>query len=148
MDLQSSRSSSYHCAFCEFVADSRLCPWLIRAANKTLAFFPDKPVAIGHVLVIPVKHASYIWDLADDDLCALISEVKLIAQRVASAIAPSGVNIIQSNGESAEQSVRHVHFHIVPRYEDDGIYPIWPDSPEISDVSKTRALRLMKSMVD
>lgn len=148
MDLRGSESSFCDCPFCEIVARSHLCPWLIRAAEKTLAFFPDKPVAIGHVLVIPVKHASYIWNLADEDLCALICEVKLLAKIVASAIGPSGVNIIQSNGKMAEQSVRHLHFHIVPRYENDAIYPIWPESPDIADLSKTEALRLLKSMVD
>ena len=125
MNLRGSGSSFCDCPFCEIVARSHSCQWLIRAADKTLAFFPDNPVAIGHVLVIPVKHARYLWDLADDDLCALICEVKSIAQSVASTIAPPGVNIIQSNGEMAEQSVRHLHFHIVPRYENDAIYPIY-----------------------
>lgn len=58
---------------------------------------------------------------------------------------PDGINIIQSNGEAATQSVPHVHVHIVPRWDDDAFGDIWPSKTEFSDEEKDRALAKLRA---
>lgn len=45
------------------------------------------------------------------------------------AVAPDGLNIIQSSGAAATQTVPHLHVHLVPRWAADAMGPIWPAEP-------------------
>ena len=52
-------------------------------------------------------------------LAALVVRVKKIAAHVKDALGCDGFNILQNNGEAAGQTVKHIHFHIVPRWNGD-----------------------------
>ena len=83
----------------------------------TLAFMDVMPQSDGHTLVIPKAAAENLFDLAPEALAATILATQRVARAVKKAFDPPGVMIVQLNGQGAGQSVFHIHFHIVPRYE-------------------------------
>ena len=85
--------------------------------DKTLAFMDVMPEAEGHVLVIPKEGAENILDLSPAGLAALMATTQKVAKAVDKALAPDGILLKQYNRAAAGQSVFHVHFHIVPRWE-------------------------------
>ena len=85
--------------------------------GKTFAFMDVMPEADGHVLVIPKEGAENILDLSPAGLAALMATTQKVAKAVDKALAPDGILLKQYNRAAAGQSVFHVHFHIVPRWE-------------------------------
>jgi histidine triad (HIT) family protein len=86
--------------------------------DKTLAFMDVMPEADGHVLVIPKEGAENILDLSPQGLAAMMATTQKVAKAVDKALVPDGILLKQYNRAAAGQSVFHVHFHIVPRWED------------------------------
>jgi len=91
--------------------------------DKTLAFMDVMPEAEGHVLVIPREGAENILDLSPDGMAAMMATVQKVAKAIDRALSPDGILLKQYNREAAGQSVFHVHFHIVPRWEDMPLAP-------------------------
>jgi histidine triad (HIT) family protein len=85
--------------------------------EHTLAFMDVMPQSDGHVLVIPKAAAENLFDLPPDALAATILTTQRVARAVKKAFNPPGIMLAQLNGAGAGQSVFHIHFHIVPRYE-------------------------------
>jgi histidine triad (HIT) family protein len=85
--------------------------------DKTLAFMDVMPEAEGHVLVVPREAAEDILSLSPEGLSAMMATVQKIAKAVDKALSPGGILLKQYNRAPAGQSVFHIHFHIVPRWE-------------------------------
>ena len=85
--------------------------------EHTLAFMDVMPQSDGHTLVIPKAAAENLFDLPPEALAATILTTQRVARAVKKAFDPPGIMIAQLNGAGAGQSVFHIHFHIVPRYE-------------------------------
>ena len=83
----------------------------------TLAFMDVMPQSDGHTLVIPKYAAENLFDLPPESLAATILATQRVARAVKKAFDAPGLMIAQLNGRGAGQSVFHIHFHIVPRYE-------------------------------
>ena len=90
---------------------------------KTLAFMDVMPEADGHVLVVPKEPAQDIFDLSSDGLTAMMITTQKVARAVDKALSPDGIQLKQYNRAPAGQSIFHVHFHIVPRWEGLGLAP-------------------------
>jgi len=90
---------------------------------RTLAFMDVMPEADGHVLVVPKEGAENILDLSPDGLSAMMATVQKVARAIDKALAPDGILLKQYNRAAAGQSVFHVHFHIVPRWEGEPLAP-------------------------
>jgi histidine triad (HIT) family protein len=90
---------------------------------KTVAFMDVMPEADGHVLVVPKEGAENILDLSADGLVAMMATVQKVAKAIDTALSPDGILLKQYNRAAAGQSVFHVHFHIVPRWEDMPLAP-------------------------
>jgi histidine triad (HIT) family protein len=84
---------------------------------KTLAFMDVMPEADGHVLVVPKEPAENILDLSPDGMAAMMAATQKVAKAIEKALKPDGILLKQYNRAAAGQSVFHVHFHIVPRWE-------------------------------
>jgi histidine triad (HIT) family protein len=84
---------------------------------RTLAFMDVMPEADGHVLVVPKEDAENILDLSADGMAAMMATTQKVAKAVDKALAPDGILLKQYNRAPAGQSIFHVHFHIVPRWE-------------------------------
>lgn len=89
----------------------------IAETDATLAFMDLMPQADGHVLIVPKEPAAEIFDLSDEATVACIRTTQRIASAVRAALQPDGVFIGQFNGAAAGQTVAHVHFHVIPRWE-------------------------------
>ena len=85
--------------------------------ERTLAFMDVMPQSDGHALVIPKAAAENIYELDAESLAATILTTQRVARAVKKAFGAPGVMIAQLNGRGAGQSVFHIHFHVVPRYE-------------------------------
>jgi histidine triad (HIT) family protein len=84
----------------------------------TLAFMDIFPQSRGHVLVIPKNvEARNFLELDPARVAPLMLSVQKVARAVTAALQPDGVVILQFNGAPAGQTVFHLHFHIIPRYE-------------------------------
>ena len=90
---------------------------------KTLAFMDVMPEADGHVLVVPKEGAENILDLSAEGMVAMMATVQKVATAIDMALSPDGILLKQYNRAAAGQSVFHVHFHIVPRWEDMPLAP-------------------------
>ncbi len=85
--------------------------------DHTFAFLDIMPQAEGHTLVIPKAEAENLFDLAPDMLGKLITSTQTVAGAVRKAVGAPGVMIAQLNGPEAGQTVFHIHFHIIPRWD-------------------------------
>lgn len=109
-----------NCIFCA-IAAGEIPSFRIYEDDLVLAYLDINPFAEGHTLVIPKAHSEGLLDTDEATLAAVIARVKKVAAHLKAALPCDGFNILQNNGEAAGQTVRHIHFHIVPRRAADPI---------------------------
>jgi histidine triad (HIT) family protein len=98
---------------------------------QVLSFMDVMPQSDGHTLVIPKAEAENLFELAPQTLSTLVLATQRIARAVQTALQPDGLTLMQFNGPAAGQTVFHIHFHIVPRYEGQ---PLRAHGREMADV--------------
>jgi histidine triad (HIT) family protein len=108
------------CIFCKIVEGSVPSTKVYEDKNS-LAFMDIMPATKGHTLVIPKQHYETFLDIPKGELVSLIRIVQNVTRAVVKAVNANGYKIEMFNGEASGQSVKHAHFHIVPRYENDGL---------------------------
>ena len=86
--------------------------------DVAVAFMDIFPQSPGHCLVVPKEPARNLLDLSEDMAAKAIQRVQNLARAVGSALQPDGIVVTQFNGAAAGQTVFHIHFHIIPRWED------------------------------
>jgi histidine triad (HIT) family protein len=112
------------CIFCKIVAGE--IPSLKIYENKyVLSFLDIGPLTDGHTLVIPKKHYQFLHEMPAAELAEIGQALPKIAEAVMAATGAKGYNVLQNNGRCAGQFVDHVHFHIIPRVEGDGLGYRW-----------------------
>ena len=131
-----------NCIFCKIVKGE--CPsYKIYEDDKVYAFLDIACDAVGHTLVVPKKHFSNVMDCDREYLDAVIDAVQKIADHYVKDCGYDGVNIFNASGASAEQSVFHLHFHVIPRKSGDGMR-MWPLNEkydiDLAEVCKKLAL--------
>ncbi|WP_311208477.1 MULTISPECIES: HIT family protein [unclassified Aeromicrobium] len=114
------------CVFCDILEGQPAT--VLYEDDTTFVISPKDPATNGHLLVIPKGHVGDIWSLETTAAQALAETVLIVSKAVRSAHQPDGLNIIQSNGTAATQSVDHVHIHVLPRYTTDAMDLAWPKS--------------------
>ena len=106
--------------------------------GKTIAFMDVMPEAEGHVLVLPKEPAEDILDLSPAGMAAMMATTQKIAKAVDKALGPDGILLKQYNRAPAGQSIFHVHFHIVPRWEGLALAPhgkVMVDAAELEPIA-------------
>lgn len=131
--------STRSCPFCEIVQRDAPDAREVYRDDHVVAFFPTEPATLGHTLIIPRQHIPDIWSLDEETAEYLARATLRVSNAVKSAMKPSGLNLIQSNGEVATQTVSHLHVHVVPRWDGDAMGIIWPDESNFSDNQKDEA---------
>ncbi|MFQ5625875.1 MAG: HIT family protein [Methyloligellaceae bacterium] len=91
--------------------------------DETLGFMDIMPRANGHTLVIPKAPSVGIFDTPPDTLCSIMRSVHKLTPAVRDAMDAEGILIQQFNEAAAGQMVFHIHFHIIPRWEDVALKP-------------------------
>ncbi|MBU1131428.1 HIT family protein [Patescibacteria group bacterium] len=112
------------CIFCKII-EGELPSAKVYEDKRILAFLDINPVNKGHVLVIPKEHYNNFLELPPDLLKELIVVVQKLSQPIMEAVGADGFNLVLNNGQAAGQLVHHVHFHIIPRFNNDNLHP-WP----------------------
>lgn len=120
---------STSCEFCEIVAGRQRAE-IVGSGQDWLAFFPLSPATRGHTLVVPRIHVADLWDLDGPVAEILMSACIGMGRAIQAAVDPDGMNLITSAGLAAEQSVFHLHLHLVPRWQGDKIGPLWPSEAD------------------
>ena len=99
------------------------------------AFLDISQVTKRHTLLIPKKASANIFETDEETMKHIGAALPKVANAIKRAFNPDGLNIIQNNGEFADQSVFHIHFHLIPRYENDidGFGYKWETHEDILD---------------
>ena len=104
---------------------------VVEADDKAIAFLDIAPATRGHTLVIPRNHADNLLEIDPEDLAHVAKMAQAIAKRMPNALGCDGVNLLNSCGSAAWQTVFHFHMHVIPRYSDDPLSLPWtPGEPQ------------------
>lgn len=106
------------CPFCDERVIKRQ---LVYETEREYVLHNLRPATKGQCLVVPKRHVSTIRNLTSVELASLIDTVHYASTKLTESLQPLGMNYGANEGKWAGQSVRHFHFHIMPRYADDGI---------------------------
>ncbi len=112
------------CIFCRIVA-AEIPSAVVYEDDAVLAFLDIGPLAEGHLLVIPRQHAAQLTDLSADATARLGSVLPRMGRALLHVTGAAGFNVLINNGSVAGQVVPHVHVHLIPRRESDGLGYRW-----------------------
>ena len=108
------------CLFCKIIK-GEIPSTKVYEDDKVIAFNDINPVAPYHILVVPKKHVTNMFDVSDEIICEVIKAVNYVTKLLKDKLGIEAVNVINNSGEKAGQTVMHLHYHVIPRYDNDGI---------------------------
>ncbi|PAV29293.1 HIT family protein [Virgibacillus profundi] len=115
------------CIFCKII-DGEIPSAKVFEDDKVYAFLDISQVTKGHTIVIPKEHTKNIYETPPEIAKELFARVPVIASAIKDTYKPIGMNLLNNNEAPADQSVFHLHIHIIPRYgAGDGFSTNWTD---------------------
>lgn len=132
------------CLFCKIV-NKEIPASIFYEDADTIAFLDIAPANFGHALVMPKKHCKNILDCPEELLTAVMKTIRLLSPKLMAATGATGINITSNNEPSASQIVMHMHWHLIPRYESDGLLP-WPKKEGITAEQNEALLAKLRVM--
>jgi histidine triad (HIT) family protein len=128
------------CLFCKIVA-GEVPSTRVHEDGRTIAFMDINPATRGHALVVPRRHWTDLLEIDPGDLQATMVAAQRLAQHMHDRLSPDGINLLNSCGSAAWQTVFHFHVHVIPRYEGDPLVLPWRPAPgdraEIEQAAET-----------
>ena len=123
-----------NCIFCKIV-ERQISAEILFENDLVLALMDISPVNPGHALVIPREHSRDLLEIDPEDLAAVARAGQRLAKRMPQALGAQGVNLINSCGAAAYQTVFHFHLHVIPRYANDTMSLPWTpgDGGDVTD---------------
>ena len=115
------------CVFCKIIK-KEISSDIIYKDKNFFAFLDINPVNYGHALLVPKTHYKNLYALPDEVLSEIALLIKKMAVAIKKGVKADGINIGMNNDGAAGQIVPHVHFHIIPRFIDDG-FRHWRGKP-------------------
>ena len=131
------------CLFCKIVA-GEIPSTRVDEDERTVAFMDINPATRGHLLVIPREHSTDLLDVPDEDLEACARMARKLAGRAKERLGADGVNLLNSCGRAAWQTVFHFHVHVIPRYANDPLRLPWVPGPGDRDEIAAAAAELTR----
>jgi histidine triad (HIT) family protein len=116
------------CLFCKIVA-GELPATIVAEDERTVSFMDINPATRGHALVVPRTHTADLLSVEREDLQSVALAAQRLARRASTALGAEGVNLLNSTGSAAWQTVFHFHVHVIPRYRDDPLRLPWTPAP-------------------
>lgn len=107
------------CLFCK-ISRGEIPADVIYEDERVLVFLDIHPIAPGHTMVIPKRHAENILDLGKEDIGPIFEAVKKLTGVLNNALNPQGFTIGINHGKVSGQTIDHLHVHIIPRFDEDG----------------------------
>ena len=129
------------CLFCRIVA-GEIPSARVDEDERTVAFMDINPATRGHLLVVPREHAVDLLEVPEADLEACARTAQRLARRVKERLGADGVNLLNSCGSEAWQTVFHFHVHVIPRYAGDPLRLPWVPGPGDADEIAATAEKL------
>ena len=136
------------CIFCNIV-QGKIKAWKVYQDKWATAFLDINPRNPGHTMVVSNNHHEDIFDLPESEAGHIFEAVRKVSIGIVEGTEADGVSIAQSSGASAGQTIRHMHFHIIPRFSDqdavsiEGILPI----KKVTDPEKSEIVKKIKSKI-
>jgi histidine triad (HIT) family protein len=116
------------CIFCKIVG-GELPATRVAEDDRTVTFMDLNPATRGHVLIVPREHTTDLLEIGPEDLAAVARAGQKIAQVMLERLGADGVNLLNSCGRAAWQTVFHFHLHVIPRYDADPLRLPWTPAP-------------------
>jgi len=116
------------CIFCQILAGA-VPATVVDEDERTVSFMDIAPATRGHALVIPRTHTADLLSVGAEDLQAVALACRRLAARAKERLQADGVNLVNSCGPAAWQTVFHFHVHVIPRYEGDPLRLPWVPAP-------------------
>ncbi len=124
------------CIFCK-IAAGELPAEVVQEDEHTIAFMDINPWTRGHALVIPREHTPNLYEAPEETLHRTAVTAQQVARRLRDRFGADGINLLNSTGEAAWQTVFHYHVHVIPRYDDDPLQlPGKPQEVEQDELAK------------
>jgi histidine triad (HIT) family protein len=115
------------CVICKIVSGS-VPAWVAHRTSCIICFLAKEPETYGHTIIAPIDHYPDIYSGTVESIGALMAAARSLAFHYRERIGASGVNLLHASGSAAQQSVGHMHLHLLPRFDSDGI-DAWPALP-------------------
>ncbi len=120
-------TAPHDCVLCGLVA-GRLRASVVHRDDDIIVLMDIQPVTAGHLMVVPTAHVPRLADLSQEVGSLMFEWARILSIALyQSALRPGGLNLFLSDGEVAMQEIRHLHLHLIPRYEDDGFGLVMPN---------------------
>ena len=116
------------CLFCKIIA-GEIPSTRVYEDERTIAFMDINPATRGHLLVVPREHTRDLLTIEPKDLSAVAKAAKKLGILAVERLGADGVNLLNSCGRSAWQTVFHFHMHVIPRYAGDPLRLPWTPEP-------------------
>jgi histidine triad (HIT) family protein len=129
------------CVFCKIIKEE-IPSRVVYQTDDVICFLPNKIEVFGHTLIVPKEHFADLYSIPEHILEKLVDASKKLAIAYKEKIDATGANLMHASGKDGEQSVFHFHFHLLPRFKDDGL-KTWPQLPKI-DVDADDLLSKLK----
>ena len=131
----------------EKIIDREIPAAIVFENDHVISFLDINPFEKGHILIVPKKPFSYIWEMPEEDYLELQKAVLLLAKNMREKM-QCEINLVQNNGLLAHQDVFHVHFHLIPRTKNKWLYKKHTDTDYndsyINDEEKQKYLDILK----
>ena len=114
--------------------------------EHVLAFLDVGPLSRGHTLLIPKECKAQLHELSDESAAAIGRVLPRLCRAVMQATGATAYNVLQNNGSAAHQVVMHVHFHIIPKFDDAGLGLQWKPGSLDSNEAPVLAKKIAEVM--
>ncbi|MFB6212844.1 MAG: HIT family protein [Candidatus Magasanikbacteria bacterium] len=122
-----------NCIFCKII-DGEIDSKKIYEDEYVIAILDANPVAPGHSMVIPKHHTRDIMGMPEDHMKPFFSAVQEVVGMLEDSFDLDGFTM--GINHKVGQAVDHLHYHIIPRWEDDGgtsLHGVVQNSPDVSN---------------
>lgn len=127
-----------NCIFCK-IANGEIPSNTLYEDEKYRVILDLGPATKGHALILPKEHYADLYELPEESCGEVLKIAKKMAVRMKEKLGCTGLNLVQNNGESAGQTVRHFHVHLIPRYDDGSRIVSWtPGKPSEEELAQVR----------
>jgi histidine triad (HIT) family protein len=134
------------CVFCDILSDAESARFVARRTSAS-AFLPlpEGSLAPLHTLVVPNRHVTGIMDAEEVDIQVCLNLVQQVARAMVDVLGAGGINLLNASGPHSEQSVPHLHFHVVPRWRGDA-FTTWPIGRSQHELPESAFCRLSEAL--
>ena len=124
------------CLFCKIIA-GEVPATIVQEDERTVAFMDINPATRGHALVVPRAHVRDLLEIGREDLDAVLAAAQRLAGRAKEALQADGINLLNSCGAAAWQTIFHFHIHVIPRYDGDPLrLPTRPQEGDPEEIAR------------